>query len=72
MLTSPFPTLTRTKKEEQFWDSGAEEHRTFPSIDEDHTVHLTVVVPAYEEEERCKLKIVLVGRTIQNLSRKYY
>lgn len=53
-LTSPYPETSRSKKEKLFLDSISGDSLEFPSIDDKQSIHLTVVVPAYEEEERCK------------------
>jgi len=54
MFTSPYPTLTRSRKEEMYWDPKEKKFRRFPTIEEGASIHLSVVVPAYEEEGRCK------------------
>ena len=49
--TSPFPVIKRYK-EEEFFDDGSGNKIKFPSIDEEPTVTLSVIIPAYEEEKR--------------------
>lgn len=49
--TTPFPVVKRFKDEEFFADpSGAK--TKFPLIDDDPSVDLSVIIPAYEEEKR--------------------
>ncbi|GAB0098872.1 Dolichyl-phosphate beta-glucosyltransferase [Sergentomyia squamirostris] len=51
-MTTPFPRILRHKEEEYFTDVATGEKHKFPSIDEEPSVELSVVVPAYNEEDR--------------------
>lgn len=51
-ITTPYPIIKRHKEEKYFVDPNAIKKVDFPSIDDDPTVDLTVVIPAYEEEKR--------------------
>lgn len=49
--SAPFAEITRHKQEEYFMDEN-QRFINFPSIDDRWTIHLSVVVPAYNEEKR--------------------
>lgn len=51
--TTPFPQITRHKEEEFFEDpnDSGRKHK-FQSINDDPTIDLSVVIPAYDEEKR--------------------
>lgn len=49
--TSTFPTIKRHKDEEFFADADGTKSK-FPSIEDEPTIDLSVVIPAYEEEKR--------------------
>lgn len=53
-MTTPHPVVRRHDLEKYFIrvENGGKEK--FPSIDDEPSVQLSVVVPAYEEQERCK------------------
>lgn len=51
-----YPTIKEYESEKQFVDSETEEKFDFPSIRDPPTKSLSVVVPAYNEEARCKYK----------------
>lgn len=51
VTTSPFPVIKRFKDEEYFEDTFGRKSK-FPSIDDDPTIELSVIIPAYEEEKR--------------------
>lgn len=53
MITSPYPVIEKIK-EETYNDPKTKKKLKFPSIEEAHDVNLSVVVPAYNEEERCE------------------
>lgn len=52
--TKPYPIVERYKEEETFRDPVTKKRLKFPNINGHHEVCLSVVVPAYNEEERCK------------------
>lgn len=52
--SQPYPVIKRTKKEKHFYNPTTGENEEFPSIQDAPTVNLSVVVPAYNEEQRCK------------------
>ncbi|XP_055917400.1 dolichyl-phosphate beta-glucosyltransferase [Eupeodes corollae] len=51
-ITSPFPIIKRHKEEKYFVDPNSIKKVDFPSIDDEPSVDLSVVIPAYEEENR--------------------
>jgi len=50
--TTPYPVVLRSKKEKSFLDPKTGQTNEFPSLNEQWSIHLSVVVPAYEEEVR--------------------
>ncbi|CAH1400616.1 unnamed protein product [Nezara viridula] len=48
----PYPDIKRSKKEHHFYDVQNSKDIPFPSIKDPPTVSLSVIVPAYNEEER--------------------
>jgi len=54
VTTIPKPNNTRLKDEKSFTDPSSNKKVLFPSILHHPTVDLSVVVPAYNETERCK------------------
>ncbi|XP_077292149.1 dolichyl-phosphate beta-glucosyltransferase wollknaeuel [Arctopsyche grandis] len=51
LLTKPYPNIFR-HKEEKYFKNGDGKSIPFPSLSDPPTIHLSVVVPAYEEELR--------------------
>lgn len=54
-ITEPYPEIIRHKQEETYEDPVTNEKQKFPSIDNEPDIQLSVVVPAFDEEARCKL-----------------
>ncbi|CAH2244645.1 dolichyl-phosphate beta-glucosyltransferase [Pararge aegeria] len=52
LTTKPFPIIERVQEEETYNDTITKTRSQFPKIDDPHSVNLSVVVPAYNEEER--------------------
>lgn len=53
--TTPFPDITRDNKEKYFKNSGNGQSQEFPSIDDEPSVELSVVIPAFDEEQRRRI-----------------
>ncbi|XP_017465014.1 PREDICTED: dolichyl-phosphate beta-glucosyltransferase [Rhagoletis zephyria] len=51
-ITSPFPVIKRRKEETHFLDPIAIQNVNFPSISDAPTLDLSVIIPAYNEEQR--------------------
>lgn len=51
ITTSPYPVIKRHEEEEFFTDNSGQKHQ-FPSLDDEPTKELSVIIPAYEEEKR--------------------
>lgn len=49
--TTPYPVIKRFKDEDYFEDQTGTKQK-FPSIDDEPSVELSVIIPAYEEEKR--------------------
>lgn len=54
-----YPVVTRSKKEKFFLNPKTGKLEEFPNISEKCSVNLSVIVPAYNEEIRCKFFICL-------------
>lgn len=52
--TLPYPIIVRHKKEKYYRDAEDNTEQLFPSLHEEPTINLSVIVPAYNEEERCE------------------
>ncbi|OWR44187.1 putative Dolichyl-phosphate beta-glucosyltransferase [Danaus plexippus plexippus] len=52
ITTSPYPIVERFKEEEYYYDPVSKQKNKFPSIETPYSVNLSVIVPAYNEEER--------------------
>ncbi|XP_059051316.1 dolichyl-phosphate beta-glucosyltransferase [Achroia grisella] len=52
VITKPYPVVTKYEEEETYMDKAKDRRLKFPDISENYSVNLTVVVPAYNEEER--------------------
>ncbi|KAJ8873531.1 hypothetical protein PR048_024349 [Dryococelus australis] len=51
--TEPYPVVERASEEKYFINTAADNVRVdFPSLDDEQTVHLSVIVPAFDEETR--------------------
>uniref|UniRef100_A0A1L8E2Q5 Dolichyl-phosphate beta-glucosyltransferase n=1 Tax=Nyssomyia neivai TaxID=330878 RepID=A0A1L8E2Q5_9DIPT len=51
-MTTPHPRILRHKEEKYYTDPSTREQKPFPSIEEEASVDLSVIVPAYNEESR--------------------
>lgn len=54
MTSTPYPYLGRYESEKFFENPDKSEKSKFPSIHDPPSMDLSVIVPAYNEEERCK------------------
>ncbi|XP_012269887.1 dolichyl-phosphate beta-glucosyltransferase [Athalia rosae] len=52
VMTEPYPKIWRHKDENFFQNFFTGQREKFPSISDDCSVHISVVIPAYNEEER--------------------
>ncbi|XP_075972134.1 dolichyl-phosphate beta-glucosyltransferase wollknaeuel [Anticarsia gemmatalis] len=52
VITKPYPIVERFQEETTYKDGKTNSKLRFPNIDEVQTVNLSVIVPAYNEEER--------------------
>uniref|UniRef100_A0A1B0D386 Dolichyl-phosphate beta-glucosyltransferase n=1 Tax=Phlebotomus papatasi TaxID=29031 RepID=A0A1B0D386_PHLPP len=51
-MTTPYPRIVRHKEENYFTDPVTQTRQEFPSIEEEPALDLSVIVPAYNEEDR--------------------
>lgn len=52
--TSPYPEIVRQEDEKYFYNPASLSREPFPSINETPRLSLSVIIPAYNEERRCK------------------
>lgn len=52
VITTPFPEVERFPEETTYYDSKSKSKLKFPKIEQAATLNLSVVIPAYNEEER--------------------
>ncbi|KOC66885.1 Dolichyl-phosphate beta-glucosyltransferase [Habropoda laboriosa] len=52
IITEPHPHIWRDEKEKYFFNPKTENSEVFPSLHDSWSVHLSVIVPAYNEEQR--------------------
>lgn len=64
--TSPFPAIKRYKEEEFFIDSDGKKSK-FPTIDDEPSLSLSVIIPAFEEEKRLP---VMMDECLEFLQKK--
>lgn len=62
-----YPVIRRSKKEKYFVDSRTGKEELFPSIGDEPTVNLSVIVPAYNEEVRCNTTQALKTRRVNRV-----
>lgn len=53
-ITTPYPEIVRHEEEKYFSDPISKTKEPFPSLNESPTLSLSVIVPAYEEQDRCR------------------
>ncbi|XP_038213580.1 dolichyl-phosphate beta-glucosyltransferase [Zerene cesonia] len=51
-FTKPYPIVERFKEEETYKDPKTKSKNNFPDLNDPFKVHLSIIVPAYNEEER--------------------
>lgn len=54
MITERYPKIWRDEKEKYFFNPKTGTTEAFPSLYDNWSVHLSVIIPAYNEETRCK------------------
>ncbi|XP_049530474.1 dolichyl-phosphate beta-glucosyltransferase-like [Anopheles darlingi] len=57
VTTTPFPKIVRHKDEQFYRDPITGENRRFPSLDDEPTLQLSVIVPAFDEEKRLPIML---------------
>lgn len=53
--TKPYPNVHRSKREKYFQDPITGKQIEFPSITDKFSLNLSIIIPAYNEEERCNV-----------------
>lgn len=59
-ITTPYPVIKRSKEEEYYLDPNTVKTCDFPLMDEEPTIHLSVIIPAYNEEQRRNKKLIFL------------
>lgn len=72
VITKPYPIVEQFEEETTYSDPKSKKRLKFPSISEAESLNLSVIVPAYNEEKRCKLLLCLVGILRTNLASMLY
>uniref|UniRef100_A0A1Q3FAZ5 Dolichyl-phosphate beta-glucosyltransferase n=1 Tax=Culex tarsalis TaxID=7177 RepID=A0A1Q3FAZ5_CULTA len=57
VTTTPFPHIIRHKEEQTFLDSATNEHEKFPSLEDQPSLELSVIIPAFDEEKRLPIML---------------
>lgn len=52
VITEPYPKIWRDEKEKYFFNPKTQKSEAFPSLYDNWSVHLSVIIPAYNEETR--------------------
>lgn len=52
VITDPYPIIAHYEEEDYYYNPASDNREPFPNISEDASVNLSVVVPAYNEEDR--------------------
>lgn len=60
LITKPYPYVHRSKNEKYFIDPKTGDNILFPSIKDKYSLNLSVIVPAYNEENRCKYVCLVI------------
>lgn len=55
IISVPYPIIKRYDEEKFFTDPVTGKKEPFPRIEDEPTVELSVIVPAYDEEKRCNV-----------------
>ena len=54
LTSSREPNLSRSQNERTFVNPSSKEREEFPSLEDNAALSLSVIVPSYKEETRCK------------------
>lgn len=54
VTATPLPVILRFKEEESYENPETGHREKFPSIDDSPSLDLSVIIPAFDEEQRCK------------------
>lgn len=58
--SDPYPIIEQFEGEDCYYDPRSKTKKKFPSINDPPSVAISVIVPAYNEEERCKVYVYLI------------
>ncbi|XP_055387325.1 dolichyl-phosphate beta-glucosyltransferase isoform X2 [Condylostylus longicornis] len=71
-MTKPYPIIKRHKEEKYFFNSESDSLEEFPSIEDEPTLFLSVIIPAYNEEERLPKMLDECLEFLEEKSKKSY
>ncbi|XP_060817810.1 dolichyl-phosphate beta-glucosyltransferase isoform X3 [Bombus pascuorum] len=68
-MTKPYPEIWQDEKEKYFFNPKTKKTEAFPSLYEKWSVHLSVIVPAYNEEQRLPVMLDECLEYLENRSK---
>ncbi|XP_043602362.1 dolichyl-phosphate beta-glucosyltransferase isoform X1 [Bombus pyrosoma] len=69
VMTKPYPEIWQDEKEKYFLNPKTKKTEAFPSLYEKWSVHLSVIVPAYNEEQRLPVMLDECLEYLENRSK---
>uniref|UniRef100_A0A182ILP1 Dolichyl-phosphate beta-glucosyltransferase n=1 Tax=Anopheles atroparvus TaxID=41427 RepID=A0A182ILP1_ANOAO len=57
VTTTPFPKIVRFKDEQFYEDPATGDNQPFPSLEDEPTLKLSVIIPAFDEEKRLPIML---------------
>ncbi|XP_050481188.1 dolichyl-phosphate beta-glucosyltransferase isoform X2 [Bombus huntii] len=69
IITKPYPEIWQDEKEKYFFNPKTKKTEAFPSLYEKWSVHLSVIVPAYNEEQRLPVMLDECLEYLENRSK---
>ncbi|XP_068971992.1 dolichyl-phosphate beta-glucosyltransferase isoform X1 [Bombus flavifrons] len=69
VITKPYPEIWQDEKEKYFFNPKTKKTEAFPSLYEKWSVHLSVIVPAYNEEQRLPVMLDECLEYLENRSK---
>lgn len=70
VTSHPYPIIRKFKSEKTFFNPETDSLEDFPSLDDDPSIDLSVIVPAYNEEERLPIMLKDCTRHLEAKSRE--
>ncbi|XP_041776581.1 dolichyl-phosphate beta-glucosyltransferase [Anopheles merus] len=70
ITTTAFPKIVRYKDEQYYKDPSTGDNRPFPSLEDEPTLKLSVIVPAFDEEKRLPIMLDECMEYLEERARK--